>query len=102
MRNGTVEVSGWRDGWAAIGQGYKSPLIRCSAEVGSAEYLQILRDSEAVEHSDSLYGVRKWCCQQDGVMQWCFQQGGCTAAPAHMAEATMASLWEGEAPADPF
>jgi transcriptional regulator with XRE-family HTH domain len=67
--------------WGAIGPGYKSPLIRCSAGVGSAEYLEILRLSKMVEDCDARYGHRQWCFQQDG-------------APAHRAGLTLTSLYE--------
>jgi hypothetical protein len=30
--------------WGAIGPGYKSPLIRCSVEVGESEYLRVLEE----------------------------------------------------------
>ena len=67
--------------WGAIGPGYKSPLIRCSAGVGSAEYLKILEDSEVVVRCNQLYGHRQWHFQQDG-------------APAHKAGLTLASLYQ--------
>ena len=67
--------------WGAIGPGCKSPLIRCSAGVGSAEYLKILQDSGVVMHCDELYGHRQWQFQQDG-------------APAHKAGLTLASLYQ--------
>jgi hypothetical protein len=52
--------------WGAIGPGFKSPLIRCSAGVGSWEYLRILEESNVVAQCDQLYGDRQWLFQQDG------------------------------------
>jgi hypothetical protein len=66
--------------WGAIGPGYKSPLIRCSAGVGSEEYLRILRESDVVAQCDQLYGHRQWLFEQDG-------------APAHRAGLTLRALF---------
>jgi hypothetical protein len=67
--------------WGAIGPGYKSPLIRCSAGVGSSEYLRILEESNVVTQCDQLYGHRQWLFQQDG-------------APTHKAGLTLAALFQ--------
>jgi hypothetical protein len=67
--------------WGAIAPGYKSLLIRCSAGVGSLEYLRIWGESNVVEQCDQLYGYRQWLFQQDG-------------APAHKAGLTLTALFQ--------
>lgn len=52
--------------WAAIGVGYKSPLIFCRGNVDSAEYCRILEEAGLVESCNGVYGFGRWTFMQDG------------------------------------
>lgn len=74
--------------WGAIGPGYKSPLIRCSGGVDSAEYIAILSQSRMVPDLNARFGPTKWTFVQDGapchqsreVMTW-LESTGVAVAP---------------------
>jgi hypothetical protein len=65
--------------WGAICPCYKSPLIRCSAGVGSSVYLRILEKRSFVAQCDQLSGHRHWPLPEDG-------------APARKASLTLTAL----------
>ena len=52
--------------WGAIGVNYRTPLIKCSSGVTSAEYRQILEKSRLISDLDGKYGRSKWTFMQDG------------------------------------
>ena len=52
--------------WAAIGVGYKSPLMVCHGNVDSNEYCRILEASRIVEVMNEKHGVGRWTFMQDG------------------------------------
>jgi hypothetical protein len=61
--------------WGAIGGGYRSPLMRCSHNVDSAEYQGIVMNCGMIERCNQLFGNRWW-----------FMHDG---APCHLSEATV-------------
>ena len=63
--------------WAAIGVGYRSPLMICECSVDSVEYRRLLEASKLVADCDAKYGRGRWTLMQDG-------------APAHLSAETMA------------
>ena len=62
--------------WGAIGEGFRSRLMRCSKGVGTSEYTEIVAESGLISGLNGLHGPGMWTFQQDG-------------APAH----TSAGAW---------
>ena len=62
--------------WGAIGRGFRSKLVMCSNSEGTAEYLQILENSDLISEADRIYGRGRWYFLQDG-------------APCHQSKQTM-------------
>ena len=65
--------------WGAIARNYLSRLIVCSCNVDSAEYQQILSQSNFIEDMNIMHGPAQWYFMQDG-------------APCHTAQKTLAFL----------